>query len=145
MDFFLPIFLVFSEFDLYYAYLFHLVLLFLSYFYVTSFAGAPVSQLPELLASKTVTISQLMKIVPPDTVDPTPFLFNSTMYTLSCLLGCALLCNMAIRPVHAKHFEALPAPSSASNLSSTAVSNGTIETVVRAANGEQAKKKSTNE
>jgi MFS family permease len=67
--------------------------------------GAPVSQLSELLASKTVTISQLMKIVPPDTVDPTPFLFNSTMYTLTCLLGVALVCNMLIRPVNGKHFE----------------------------------------
>lgn len=72
--------------------------------------GAPVSQLPELLASKTVTIAQLMKIVPPDTVDPTPFLFNSTMYTLSCLLGFALMCNMAIRPVNAKHFELVAPP-----------------------------------
>jgi hypothetical protein len=51
-----------------------------------------------------------MKIVPPDTIDPTPFLFNSTMYTLSCLLGFALMCNVAIRPVHARHFEQLSAP-----------------------------------
>jgi hypothetical protein len=52
-----------------------------------------------------------MKIVPPGTVDPTPFLFNTTMYTLSCMLGVALICNMLIRPVNPKYFEKIESAS----------------------------------
>jgi len=65
--------------------------------------GAPVSRLHELVAAKTVTISSLMEIAPPGTVDPTPSLYNSTMYAMAGLLVVAFIANWAIGPVHRKH------------------------------------------
>ena len=66
--------------------------------------GAGVEQLPTLVDAKTVTISKLMAICPAGTVDPTPFLYNTTMYAMAGLLGVAFLNNMLIRPVHARHW-----------------------------------------
>src|SRR6185436_5660072 len=42
--------------------------------------GAPAEQLPLLLASKTVTISRLVELAPPGTIDPSSTIYNSTMY-----------------------------------------------------------------
>ncbi len=65
--------------------------------------GAPVGELKSLVASKTVTISRLMEIAPPGTVDPSSTLYNSTMYAMAALLGIALVANILIRPVDSKH------------------------------------------
>lgn len=65
--------------------------------------GASVDQLSELVAAKTVTISKLMAIAPPETVDPTPNLYNTTMYLMAALLAIALVSNALMRPVHLKH------------------------------------------
>eukprot|EP01126_Amoeba_proteus_P065018 TRINITY_DN9175_c0_g1_i2.p1 TRINITY_DN9175_c0_g1~~TRINITY_DN9175_c0_g1_i2.p1 ORF type:complete len:416 (+),score=71.82 TRINITY_DN9175_c0_g1_i2:157-1404(+) len=67
--------------------------------------GAPISKLPELLESKSITISQLMQIVPPGTVDPTPLLYDTTLITMSGLLTFAFVCNLLIFPVDPKHFQ----------------------------------------
>ena len=42
--------------------------------------GAPIDKVDELVKAKTVTISKLMEIAPEGTVDPTPSLYNTTMY-----------------------------------------------------------------
>ena len=65
--------------------------------------GAPVEQLELLVQQKTVTISRLMEIVPPGTVDPTSGLYNSTMILMASLLAVALVSNALMRPVHARH------------------------------------------
>lgn len=65
--------------------------------------GAGVEQLDTLVAAKTVTIAKLMEIAPPGTVDPTPGLYNETMYLMAVLLFVALLANAYMRPVHPKH------------------------------------------
>ncbi|MCE8458428.1 OFA family MFS transporter [Rhodovulum sulfidophilum] len=65
--------------------------------------GAPVAQLQELVAAKTVTIAKLMEIAPPGTVDPTPGLYNTTMYCMAALLVVAFFANLAIRPVRERH------------------------------------------
>ncbi|MGE4003964.1 MAG: MFS transporter, partial [Planctomycetaceae bacterium] len=65
--------------------------------------GAPVEQLDALVASKTVTISRLMELAPPGTVDPSSTLYNSTMYAMAALLAIALIANLLIRPVDPKH------------------------------------------
>ena len=73
----------------------------------TAFAakfGAGIDQLDALVAQKTVTISKLMEIAPPGTVDPTSSLYNTTMYLMAALLFVALLCNAAMRPVMEKHY-----------------------------------------
>ena len=65
--------------------------------------GAPVSRLPELVDANTVTISGLMEIMPEGTVDPTPSVYNSTMYAMAALLVIAFIANWAVGPVHEKH------------------------------------------
>eukprot|EP00899_Mesostigma_viride_P010324 jgi/Mesvir1/19293/Mv10367-RA.1 len=66
--------------------------------------GAPTSQLQELMATQAVTIARLMEIVPPGTIDPSPGLYNTTMYAMAGLLGVALVSNALIRPVHSKYW-----------------------------------------
>ena len=66
--------------------------------------GAPMEQVNELIKAKTVTISKLMEIVPAGTIDPTPSLYNTTMYAMACLLVIAFFSNLLIKPVNKKHF-----------------------------------------
>jgi MFS family permease len=65
--------------------------------------GAPMAQLEALAAAKTVTLPKLMEIAPPGTVDPSPTLYNSTMFVMAALLAVALVANALIRPVGAGH------------------------------------------
>lgn len=65
--------------------------------------GAPLSELPLLVKNKTVTIAKLLELVPPGTQDPTPTLYNTTMFLMAMLLVAALLANSAVKPVHQKH------------------------------------------
>ena len=66
--------------------------------------GAPIEQLDQLVKAKTVTISKLMEIAPSGTVDPTPSLYNTTMYAMAGLLIVAFFSNFFMKPVHSKHF-----------------------------------------
>lgn len=66
--------------------------------------GAGIEQLEQLVSAKTVTISKLMEIAPPGTVDPTSGLYNTTMYLMAVLLFIALIANALMRPVHPKHY-----------------------------------------
>ena len=66
--------------------------------------GAPIEKVDELVKAKTVTISKLMEIAPAGTVDPTPSLYNTTMYAMACLLIIAFFSNLLIKPVNKKHF-----------------------------------------
>ena len=65
--------------------------------------GAPLEQLDELVAQKTVTIAKLMEIAAPGTLDPSSTLYNSTMFLMAGLLVVALLANAWVRPVDARH------------------------------------------
>lgn len=65
--------------------------------------GAPVEQLNSLIAAKTVTLARLMEIAPSGTINPACTLYNSTMYLMAALLGVALVANLLIRPVDARH------------------------------------------
>jgi len=65
--------------------------------------GAGIDQLDQLVAAKTVTIARLMEIAPAGTVDPTPSLYNTTMYAMAALLVIALIANSLVRPVHQRH------------------------------------------
>lgn len=64
---------------------------------------SPIENLDELVAAKTVTIAKLMEIAPAGSIDPTATVYNSTMYLMAGLLGVALLANLLVRPVDAKH------------------------------------------
>jgi MFS family permease len=65
--------------------------------------GAGPDHLDELVAAKTVTIAKLMEIAPLGTSDPSPTLYNSTMFLMAGLLGIALIANALVRPVDPKH------------------------------------------
>ncbi|MFK8068650.1 MAG: OFA family MFS transporter [Gammaproteobacteria bacterium] len=65
--------------------------------------GAGIDQLDKLVETKTVTISKLMEIAPAGTIDPTPNLYNQTMYLMAALLFIALLANLFMKPVDPKH------------------------------------------
>jgi len=68
--------------------------------------GAPLEQLQTLVAQKTVTLAKLMELAPAGTVNPASTLYNSTMILMACLLVVALIANLLVRPVDAKHFMA---------------------------------------
>ena len=65
--------------------------------------GTGTAQLPSLIEAHTVTIGKLMEIAPPGTLDPTPGLYNQTMYLMAGLLFVALLANAFMRPVDPRH------------------------------------------
>lgn len=65
--------------------------------------GAGIAKLDQLIAAKTVTVAKLMEIAPAGTVDPTPSLYNTTMYAMAGLLIVGLVANSFVRPVHEKH------------------------------------------
>lgn len=65
--------------------------------------GASIDNLQELIEAKTVSISQLMEIAPVGTIDPTPTLYNSTMYAMAALLLVAFVANLTLRKVDSKH------------------------------------------
>lgn len=65
--------------------------------------GAGVDQLDALLSAQTVNIARLMEIAPPGTVDPTPGLYNTTMYLMAALLAIGLVSNALMRPVAGRH------------------------------------------
>ncbi len=66
--------------------------------------GAGMDQLDQLVAAKTVTIGRLMEIAPAGTVDPTPSLYNTTMYAMAGLLVIGLIANALVKPIHDKHY-----------------------------------------
>jgi MFS family permease len=65
--------------------------------------GAGMEQLDSLMEAKTVTIAKLMEIAPSGTVDPTPSLYNQTMYLMAGLLIVAFIANFFMKPVHHSH------------------------------------------
>jgi hypothetical protein len=40
-----------------------------------------------------------MELVPPGTIDPTPFLYDSSCYAAASLMGISLLSNLLIKPL----------------------------------------------
>lgn len=65
--------------------------------------GASLDQLPALVSAKTVSIANLMDIAPAGTIDPTPTLYNSTMFAMASLLLIAFFANLTLKKVNSKH------------------------------------------
>mmetsp|Transcript_64556 Transcript_64556/g.127541 ORF Transcript_64556/g.127541 Transcript_64556/m.127541 type:complete len:149 (-) Transcript_64556:394-840(-) len=57
--------------------------------------GAPLSAAGALIESKTVTISQLMRLVPEGTVDPSPHLYDYVLQAFALIGIGAVGCNWA--------------------------------------------------
>merc|ERR1712200_387277 len=56
--------------------------------------GADLSQAQSLIEAKTLTISKLMTIMPPGTIDPSPFIYNNTMYTMAGLVSVGAMLHL---------------------------------------------------
>jgi len=67
--------------------------------------GVSIADAPSLIEAKTLTISKLMTIMPAGTVDPSPFLYNNTMYTMAGLVTLASAMHFMVKPVNTKYFE----------------------------------------
>jgi hypothetical protein len=52
-----------------------------------------------LIDAKTITIGRLMELAPVGTIDPTPFLYDTTCYAAAGLMGVSLLSNLFIQPL----------------------------------------------
>jgi MFS family permease len=61
--------------------------------------GATLDELPALLDAKTVTIVRLMELVPAGTVDPTPFVYDTTLYVVAAMQATAFCTNQLLKPV----------------------------------------------
>ena len=67
------------------------------------FYGDSIENLNQLVQQKTVTIGNLMEIVPEGITDPSATLYNTTMYAMAGLLAIAFISNLLIGPVAKKH------------------------------------------
>ena len=67
--------------------------------------AADSSQLEQLVSAKTVTIPRLMEIAPSGTLDPSPFIYNSTLYTMAGLVSVAAMLHFMVKPVDRKYFD----------------------------------------
>ncbi len=70
--------------------------------------GCDLSEAAELLETGGATalpLAKLMAVSLPGTVDPSPFLYNTTMYTMASLAALAALSHSLIKPVHPKYHE----------------------------------------
>ena len=70
-----------------------------------SLTGEDISAAQSLIEAKTLTLSKLVTILPPDMTDPSPFLYDSTMYTMAGLAACSALLHYYVKPVDRKYFE----------------------------------------
>jgi hypothetical protein len=71
---------------------------------------APTSELKALIDGNVVTIGRLLEICPVGTIDPTPFLYDTTFYSMCGILSVAAVSNALITKVDKKHFGASVAP-----------------------------------
>ena len=53
----------------------------------------------DLILTKTLTINKALALAPPGTVDPTPHLYDTTMYTLGGLMIVSVLSHYMIKPM----------------------------------------------
>ena len=56
-------------------------------------------KIQRLMDAKTISIGRLMELMSEGTVDPTPFIYDTTCYAAAGLMGVSLLANLAIRPL----------------------------------------------
>lgn len=60
--------------------------------------GASMDKAADLVSSKALNISKLLTLCPPGTLDPSPYLYNTTMYTLSGAMVVACVAHSFVKP-----------------------------------------------
>ena len=69
------------------------------------FFGVDISHAEELIQAKTLTINKLMTIMPEGVINPSPFIYDSTMYAMAGLMSVAAATHLLVKKVDKKHFE----------------------------------------
>lgn len=72
--------------------------------------GVDMSHVAELIDAKTLTISKLMKMVPQGVQDPSPFIYDSTMYAMAGLMTMAAASHILVKKVDTKYLEKIEEP-----------------------------------
>lgn len=72
--------------------------------------GVGTDHFDALVQSKTITIPKLLELAPVGTADPSPYIYDSTMYAMAGLMTVAAISHHLIKPVNPKYFEKLPVP-----------------------------------
>jgi len=67
--------------------------------------GSDMSAVDALIEAKTVTVAKLMEIAPSGVLDPTPFLYDTSFYTIAAAIGVGAVAHALIRPVDPKWYE----------------------------------------
>lgn len=70
--------------------------------------GASVDHAQQLIDAKTLTIARLLEVCPAGTADPTPFIYDSTMLTMSAIMAAAAAVHQFVKPVDHKYFDIDP-------------------------------------
>jgi hypothetical protein len=60
--------------------------------------SAPIAQANELIAAKTLTLTKLVTLLPPGVADPSPFLYNQTMFAMAGLMTVSAVAHHFVRP-----------------------------------------------
>lgn len=63
--------------------------------------GVSIDQAQDLIASKTITIHKLLVLCPAGTADPTPHLYDTTMYAMGGLMALGVISHYLVKPTHA--------------------------------------------
>ncbi len=61
--------------------------------------SAPISAAPQLIEAKALTLSKLVTLLPPGVADPSPFLYDQTMFTMAGLMTVAAVAHHFVRPL----------------------------------------------
>jgi len=67
--------------------------------------GVGVSQVSELISTKVLTINRLLAMCPPEVLDPTPHVYDTSMYALSAVMGVGTAAHLMVKPLSQKQIE----------------------------------------
>lgn len=70
--------------------------------------GNTKDQIDLLITQNTVTVNRLLELCPDGTIDPSPFVYDQTLYVMAGLQSFALLTNMMLKPVDVTYHEKKP-------------------------------------
>ena len=67
--------------------------------------GVDMSHVQEMIDAKTITINKLMRMVPEGVQDPSPFIYDSTMYAMAALMTVAAASHILVKRIDANYYE----------------------------------------
>eukprot|EP00924_Labyrinthula_sp_SR-Ha-C_P013126 maker-scaffold_12-snap-gene-10.58-mRNA-1 protein AED:0.21 eAED:0.21 QI:0/0.66/0.25/1/1/1/4/101/653 len=64
--------------------------------------GGDKSMMNEMIESKTITLSRVLDILPPETTDPSPYMYDSSLKLMAGLNVAAIVASLLVKPVDPK-------------------------------------------